>query len=368
MKCPECGAFRNKTWVHSTSNNENEPCSAAPIETVKVEREKSSPSLIAFPGVVRSSVPEWRKELGERVREVQERRAREAASEENAPVSSVSNEIFTSAPQLELLPQAELAPMNPLVVAALQRIERAHVQPQFSGNVAVATIPDYEERPEVDCDVSPQINEVGLSIISNEDSDVTDSSPPPEKIHNLAVVPSPAVQPVELPSPPKPKRLIRDDLHDPALNYLDSLPTTVGVDIRSHNSARMSSRFLSGVVDLLVVGLLTTPAIAVVQLKELSWLDWKVITFVAGVFVTMGFLYLTISIALTGRTLGMRLLSLRVVDARTGLIPTGGQAAWRALIYMISLASAGIAFLYPFIDREKRTVHDRFSRTSVVRM
>ena len=41
-------------------------------------REKKS-TLIEFPGVTRSSVPEWRKGLSERVREVQERRAREAA-------------------------------------------------------------------------------------------------------------------------------------------------------------------------------------------------------------------------------------------------------------------------------------------------
>ena len=43
-------------------------------------REKKS-TLIEFPGVSRSSVPEWRKEISERVREVQERRAREAARE-----------------------------------------------------------------------------------------------------------------------------------------------------------------------------------------------------------------------------------------------------------------------------------------------
>ena len=40
--------------------------------------EKKS-TLIEFPGVARNSVPEWRKELSERVREVQEKRARDAA-------------------------------------------------------------------------------------------------------------------------------------------------------------------------------------------------------------------------------------------------------------------------------------------------
>src|SRR5205085_2959713 len=86
--------------------------------------EKKS-TLIEFPGVSRSSVPEWRKELSERVREVQERRAREAAREA-AEAERHRLESSADQPQLELLPPAEMPPMNPLVAAALKRIERAH--------------------------------------------------------------------------------------------------------------------------------------------------------------------------------------------------------------------------------------------------
>jgi uncharacterized RDD family membrane protein YckC len=105
-----------------------------------------------------------------------------------------------------------------------------------------------------------------------------------------------------------------------------------------------------------------------VQFNELHWLETLTIAFIASFVVAVGFLYLTISTALTGRTLGMTLFSLRVVDARTGLIPTGGQSAKRALVYILSLAPAGIALMYTFIDREGLTPHDRFSRTAVVRV
>ena len=44
----------------------------------KSEAEASKSTLIEFPGVSRA-VPEWRKQLSQRVREVQELRAREAA-------------------------------------------------------------------------------------------------------------------------------------------------------------------------------------------------------------------------------------------------------------------------------------------------
>ena len=52
---------------------------APPDASVQPAEKKST--LIEFPGVSRNSVPEWRKELSERVREVQEKRARDAARE-----------------------------------------------------------------------------------------------------------------------------------------------------------------------------------------------------------------------------------------------------------------------------------------------
>jgi uncharacterized RDD family membrane protein YckC len=352
MKCPECGAFRNRSWV-------DEQPQTVRVEPAKIDNpidRKSAgsdgPSLIAFPGTAHKAVPQWRKELGERVREVQERRAREATVEPDCTIDEVA---VRPAPQLELLPQAELPPMNPIVAAALERIERAHARPQFSGNTAVATLPHYDQ-PEVQTEQLLS-GEVDLQPVVAEEPDVNENPPPAEKVHNLAVVPPPS---------PKPKRLIRDD-NDPALNYLDSLPTTVGVDV-AHHSAPIAHRILSGFVDLAVICLIAVPAVALVEYNDLSWQDFRTIAFVAGTFAIAGFLYLTVITALTGRTVGMRLLSLRVVDARTGLIPTGAQSARRALIYMLSLASAGIVLLYTFIDRERCTIHDRFSHTAVIRL
>ena len=192
-------------------------------------------------------------------------------------------------------------------------------------------------------------------------------TPPAERVHNLAVVPPLEQKPDEPIETVKPKRLIRDD-NDPALNYLDNIQTAFDVDVSKHQSAPIISRIGSALVDLIVVCLLTSPALALTRLASLEWQDPRVIGFTAGVFVVMAFIYLTAITALTGRTLGMRLFSLRVVDARTGLIPTGTQSAGRALVYILSLASAGIALMYLFIDRERRTAHDRCTRTAVVRV
>jgi uncharacterized RDD family membrane protein YckC len=325
----------------------------------KTAREKShapkrSTSLLDFPGVNRSALPEWRKELSERVRESQEKRAQKALTEA-AEIGPLFSELESkTAPMLELLPQAEIAPMNPLVVAALRRIERAHSQP--GGNAAVATALAYEEQPTLDLNPAP---------LSTPNQEETISKP--ERVHNLAVVPPPeviAVAPSE--EMRKPRRVI-DDRNDPCLNYLDSILTSVALESRDYDSAPVFRRLLSALADLAVVGLLSSPFLALTEMTNIQWQNPRVIGFAAGTFMVVGFLYLTVSVAFTGRTLGMKLLSLRVIDARTGLIPTGSQSAGRSLVYLLSLASAGVALIYLFISREKHTVHDRFTRTAVIR-
>src|ERR1051326_1017778 len=96
---------------------------SSPNDSIRATERKST--LIEFPGVSRNSMPEWRKELSERVREVQEKGAREAARDA-AKADRPLAEAAITPPQLELLPPTQMPAMNPLVVAALKRIERAH--------------------------------------------------------------------------------------------------------------------------------------------------------------------------------------------------------------------------------------------------
>jgi uncharacterized RDD family membrane protein YckC len=378
IQCSECGAIPDKISVNGSEQPMKE---TTPTKT----SQKAHPgrSLIEFPGVTMSSVPQWRRELGERVREVQERKAREALLETGGAGSEVG-EGESRTPLLELLPRVEGPAVNPLVAAALERIERAHAHPRFSGNAAVATMLAYEEQSEIGLEVAPLNHDSsGSDVLLREDP--RPASNRTEKTHNLAVVPpqvisemvTPELDPVdtsvvdeaELSEPArKPRRIILGDLNDPALNYLDSIPVAVCVDIAERRSAPIFRRFVSGLLDIVIICLLSSPVAALVKQTGLKWQDPGTLAFAIGTFIVMGFLYLTISTAFTGRTLGMKLFSLRVVDARTGLIPTGGQSAARALVYMLTLASAGIALVYTFVDSEKNAAHDRFTRTIVVRV
>jgi len=324
-------------------------------------------TLIEFPGISRSSVPQWRKELSERVREVQERKAREAAREA-AEAERQRAETTLNPPQLELLPPTEAPAMNPLVAAALKRIERAHqtasveTRPsRTSLATAVAYAPEREENImnetvpptiQLEFEPEPEIEKPHLAVVPPSESPV---ELPVEKIEPVSVQKVEPVQP--------PKRLIIDD--DPALNYLDSIRHNVRVDDLTSRSASAFPRVVSALLDLIFCALLAAPIAGAMQLAGENLRDLRTIVVLAGSLVVVTFIYLTLTTALTGRTWGMRLLSLRIIDTKTGLIPTGGQSLGRSFFYLLSLAT-GVGILFALVSREGYTAHDRFTRTAVV--
>ena len=348
---------------------------SSPNESTSPAEKKST--LIEFPGVTRNSVPEWRKELSERVREVQEKRAREAAREA-AEAERLRMEAAISPPQLELLPPAPAPAMNPLVAAALKRIERAHQtapsenrQSRTTLATAVAYAPQREENEMSETVApSPQLAyEAEVAVVEPPAPPVeTPVEQPPvekalaEKPHHLAVVPVSEPAPLP-PRPERPRRLIVDD--DPALNYLDTISRTVCVDDIATKSASAFRRFVCALLDLIFCALLSSPIAAAMYLTGSNLRDTQVIGVLAGSAVIVTFLYLTLMTALTGRTWAMRLLSLRIIDRKTGLIPTGGQSIGRSIFYLLSLPTI-VGILIAVLSREGYTAHDRFTRTAVV--
>jgi len=322
----------------------------------------SKSTLIEFPGVSRA-VPEWRKQLSQRVREVQEQRAREAAE---AAASAQESETFSCAlpsAQLELVPDREQQVVNPIVSKALERLERAR-RSEFavSSNgaaVAKALAPVADNSPSMEAAIELE------ATVETEPAISPEPQPAARKSKLVVVPPAPAIEEPKR----KPVRVISDSIEDSALSYLETCLAVpaIAADVRS-NRAGVWRRMTAGSLDLLVVALMSTPFAAGIEVARGHWSDPRVIGLTGGIVVALMFSYLTVSIALTGRTLGMRLLRLRTIDVRTGLIPTGGQAMKRAVGYIFSLAILGIGIIYALIDREGRTMHDRFSKTIVIQI
>jgi uncharacterized RDD family membrane protein YckC len=295
---------------------------------------------------------------------VQERRAREAAQEAAERERRRLVEAATAGPQLELLRRTPQQPLNPLVAAALRRIERANQLHDTSS----ALLSTFETRVEtVAC-----LSEDGLeSLIETPAKSLKPKPAEPtagqvEKTRNLAVVAATRNGKAnKTESSNSGSRLLRED--NGVLDYLLTVQPTIRLDEINERQAKMLHRVLAASIDLIVCSFLFSPFFAVVELMNGQW--WEGRTLVCGLaFATfLGFSYLTFCTALAGRTWGMRILSLRTVDKKTGLIPTGAQSVGRAVLSLASLFAFGLPILYAILQGERRMAQDRLTGTAVVR-
>lgn len=449
--CPRC---RKPNSMHAPTTEQNQAAPpASPVATdgagggKNPAQNATGSTLIEFPGTGRNALPVWRKELSERVREIQQRRAREAAHEaeesarrrppqeaqpENVEQKNtpVSKEATANSKQLGLVPPPPDVPVtNPIVAAALRRVERARMQtaPRAgSGRSGAATAVAHAAEESYETEVeSAAIQEPSASpeyrhadgaesaIVKERSSKSVEAArssslvvvPPispvreeqatsaavskttstvEETAKTAAHVPAAAApaaeqrtadtkagaetETTEIAGTAKPRRIV-GVIDDTWLERREAeiLPKVVSATESFDDRAPLASRVGAACVDLLAVVFLCAPFAAVIELTIGNWGDLRVSGSMAGVFLVTMFLYLTCSTALAGRTCGMSLFSMHTVDARTALAPTTGQCVRRAFMYMLSLAAFGLGILYALFDAEGRTAHDHLSGTVIVK-
>lgn len=415
--CPRCPTLNTasaeavspspeeKSMPTSTSQERKtaKASSRAATETKAGATAGDSSRLIEFPGV--PTKPQWRKELSERVREIQQRRVLEAEREASVSpppspqghnaagavgAANTGASAEAAAPPLGLVPPPPKAPQpNPLVVAALKRIERARQQsnpppmPRASrGGAAAAAVAHYVEEdyqaatdPALVSDqlISPAFNAQAEQavVVDKIEKPLEATRPSPLAIVPPAQVTNTAEESCSTQT--KARRHIPVVADDAALSQIEArmhaavLSNHSQADIiTTDDNAPVSKRIAGGVVDLLVVGFAATPFAAIIELTNGNWADVRVAASMCGIVVVLMFLYLMAATALAGRTWGMSLVSLRTVDAVTGMAPTTGQCVRRAIGYMFSLATLGVGLLYAFFDAEGRAAHDHLSGTIVI--
>src|SRR5438067_13444633 len=234
-----------------------------------------SSRLIEFPGTGRVK-PEWRKQLSQRVREVQERKAREAAEELAAAQEAGLVSCALPSGQLELVPDLEQTVMNPIVSKVLERLERArrtdYPLGSSDGAVALDEVPD---------------NDLAMEAITEVNADDPKAL---EMRHKLTIV-----APVQTESEPpsrKPVRVIADDVEDTALSYIEKPLSIKAFDseVRDHNPG-FFRRGVAGILDLIFIALLATPFAALIEFADANWADRRTIGFMAGASLFLMFAY-----------------------------------------------------------------------------
>jgi uncharacterized RDD family membrane protein YckC len=86
----------------------------------------------------------------------------------------------------------------------------------------------------------------------------------------------------------------------------------------------------------------------------------------AGPFLVMFGLYYLFMVFWTGRTLGQRLVAVRIVD-RHGVQPSLAIAGLRSIAQVAGTLPAALGLIWIAVDSEKRAFHDHVAGTYVVR-
>lgn len=138
--------------------------------------------------------------------------------------------------------------------------------------------------------------------------------------------------------------------------------------------ARREARFVAFAVDALVLAVLMVPFVALGGLAVLlqsAWLEvdptlgeWLIGGGVAGVWLAIPPLYAAVG-ALSGGTLGARLLRLAIADA-DGRPVDADRAVMRALLLYPSTWVLGLGQAVALVDPLGRGLHDRLAGTVVV--
>ncbi len=143
--------------------------------------------------------------------------------------------------------------------------------------------------------------------------------------------------------------------------------TTVEEIEEYDENAPFAMRFNAGLFDLIIGSFVSSLLLSPFMMMSGNWLSWSgLFAFLATCSIVM-FIYLTTAIGLYGKTFGMNLFSLELVDIEGEDYPTFHQAAVSSSVYLLSLAFGGLGFLTVPFNEEKRAVHDIVSGTVVVR-
>lgn len=131
------------------------------------------------------------------------------------------------------------------------------------------------------------------------------------------------------------------------------------------------TRLLAFIIDMAVISSSFTLLVAgIVFVVRLAAPDFGVPEdsgLVYGIFLLVfGFLYLWISYAVFGKTIGKTIVGLRVVSVDGRIAMASRQPLLRVLTYPLSFLIVGIGLLGVVFNRRRQAWHDRFAGTAVV--
>ncbi len=402
--CPGCGAMTNDSVREELigkvsarlkpiiSENKENQMTNKPLPTVKPEI--VSPPIVEVPKVItediavqatnptlvefhsrNATVPEWRLQLQNAVRQRQDKSSPQVKENSIAPRAKL---VTSGANALKAEAVAAAKPAyskNPDLARALERIEKSRRKFLVEEEIAPAPVvsksnknyPFYIASKTNEADIQPAAVNAPIGSFAKPKLAAT----PVFEKEKLDTNKLPPLSSAVRNSPGFAEQKVKTSVDEILKTEVESVKTNENVGIGAveefDDCPTFAMRFNAGLFDLIIGSFVSLCLLAPFMLMGGEWLSVAGLLAFAATCAIVMFLYLTTAIGLYGSTFGMRLFSLELVDIGGDEYPTFHQAAVSSSVYLLSLAFAGTGFLTVFFNEDKRAVHDLVSGTITVK-
>ncbi|MEO7538794.1 MAG: RDD family protein [Pyrinomonadaceae bacterium] len=364
------------------------PPAARKIQTGGLPVSKTSPTLVEFQNK-NASMPDWRLQLQNAV---QQRKGAQAITGESSGSGTQFSSLGATALKVEIAPRPEPEVVaeisDPRVANAMRRIDESRstflerepiVKRPAAGRPASARPYRFDVVPTAAAASASQaataptkINDhpkptlvTPAPVVAKRD---TNKLPPVEKVESgPLLIEEPAIRTVETEAPKvefQPIKRIHIRAEETEMEMIDA--DVVGPD-DIEDLAPFSMRFSAGLFDLIIGAFATGVLLSPLAFTNGDWLTGAGLLTFAGSWAIVSFVYMSACLGFFGKTMGMRLFSLELVDAVDNEYPTLRQAAVNSAIFILSLPICGAGFITAFFNEERRALHDLLSGTILVR-
>ena len=370
---------------------------AAKPNTGKLEIKPTNQTLVEFHNK-NATVPEWRLQLQNAVRKRQNCSETEVAPVD-VPFVPQTRLVTKGANALKAEIIKETEPVqfkNPTLKSALDRIEKSRQQflseeknETAPSNPPAATNKNYPfyiaskqsetalPQPNVKASINPPVRPKLAASLRTDASKPLDTNKLPPLPQQAIISTSFVNQSIEAVEE-IPGNTV-DEIKETPINFVETVEHTENNIISEaaveeveeieeiDDCAPFAMRFNAGLFDLIIGSFASLILLSPFMIRSEGWFTaGGFFAFLATCAVVM-FAYMTIAIGFYGKTFGMRMFSLEVIDIDGETYPTMHQAAVSSSVYLLSLAFGGIGFLPLLFNEEKRAAHDLISKTIIVR-
>ena len=399
--CPTCGAMMNDTVREEVQKNivsgpafssgklppqprpQARLAELPPTQTVQkrvhtsgLAAPKTSPTLVEF-NHKNKAIPEWRLQLQNAV---QQRKGAQIASAERQPLAAtepvrsniiaeaVEPSVSTGDPRvanaIRRITESRntfLEPAPPAKRPSAARPEHARPFGVVSGTARAAAVLD---RPAASAMPKPRLVNVTVPDVPKRDTNKLpriELGVPVSEVEELRTLPVNVTEEA-IAEPAESKRIkITVDTE----NTEPQWPADEVDDIE--DLAPLSMRFGAGLFDIMIGVFASMFILSPIAFAGIEWLSLGGLLTLVGTAAVVLFLYMTASLGFFGKTAGMKLFSLELVDAVENEYPTIKQSAVNSSIFLLSIGVAGAGFITMLFNEEKRALHDLLSGTILVR-